>query len=102
MNLKTAIESILARRCKLRLQYAVANALTRHFREAEANLLFCSTYALFSNPVQRPYWASAKGATVELYTPPHLTKMMICSMFACSFASKQLAILTAIQPPFLG
>jgi hypothetical protein len=39
---------------------------------------------------------------VELCTAPHLTKMVILSMFAIPFDLQQLAILTALQPPFLG
>jgi len=39
LNLKTAVKSIPAHRCQVRLENAAADLRTRHFREAEANLL---------------------------------------------------------------
>jgi hypothetical protein len=75
---------------------------------------FCPDSGLFPQPVQsRPDTINLNTAvenvgqrqgldSVAPCTAPQLTKMVKSSMFVALFGLKQLAILTALQLPFLG
>jgi hypothetical protein len=71
------------------------------FRKAEDSLLFLSHQLSIECFARRWFWGTVKGAFSEILSAPHFTKMVKSSIYAALFGLNQLAILSALRPPFL-